>query len=665
MNVLTRSICLLVLFSLFNISYGKTKNVGGIVGSIRKSLSAGSESSPQYTVASAAVTGDAVYSGQILNVGSNYITFETSSDGSGNEVSPFVPGVFHKSVKTPVLTSSLSGQAVGSIAVTYSGSGLSTSPEIIVDYPSDGDDQATATASLSSGGIAAVTLTNNGTGYDAAPNVIVVAGPHLVKLTESGDSNEGRFFRIIDNNASGLTLDTSKLGTGESLSDILQRDYSVEIVSAPTIASVMGRTASLLPTNFNASSSNGSTSGADFIYTYSGTRYNSHCFMPAGGSNPAGWYAPRLMRFGIRNDSILYPDEGFIIAKRTSGALNIDFEGGAQTSAQKMRLPKSGGSACMSNPFGSDMLISEIIPPKLIGTGDNKFNPGSSDTDSDMDVLYLLEGTNWPQYYHKAGVNTGITKIATATAKAGTGGSGALADIDISLANGTVSNLQSCNSAGNTSIDHNISEYTKITLTGTAPLVGFDISFSEFFGRKLDGLGDGTHEVDVNGTRVSQGSGIFFRSKLNGTYKIIARPSSTSVVVKKKRDINFEASKKSSSPGSGPKWTTGQGGAGYNTNAKAYFMGGGNTTMAVATATVSGGIVTGFDFTGAGNTRGAGYTYAPQVVITSSGWRLVGAANPNNVVQDNKILGATEGFVITRKGTNRALTYFKPRNPFN
>lgn len=534
MNVLTKSICLLVLFSLFNISYGKTKNVGGIVGSIRKSLSAGSESSPQYTVASAAVTGDAVYSGQILNVGSNYITFETSSDGSENIVSPFVPGVFHKSVKTPILTSSLSVQAVGSIAVTYSGSGLSTSPEIIVDYPSDGDDQATATSSLSSGGIAAVSLTNNGTGYDTAPNVTVVAGPHLVKLTESGDVNEGRFFRIIDNNASGLTLDTSKLGTGESLSDILQRDYSVEIVSAPTIASVMGRTASLLPTNFNASSSNGSTSGADFIYTYSGTRYNSHCFMPAGGSNPAGWYAPRLMRFGIRNDSILYPDEGFIIAKRTSGALNIDFEGGAQTSAQKMRLPKSGGSACMSNPFGSDMLISEIIPPKLIGTGDNKFNPGSSDTDSDMDVLYLLEGTNWPQYYHKAGVNTGITKIATATAKAGTGGSGALADIDVSLANGTVSNLQSCNSAGNTSIDHNISEYTKITLTGTAPLVGFDISFSEFFGRKLDGLGDGTHEVDVNGTRVSQGSGIFFRSKLNGTYKIIARPSSTSVVVKKK-----------------------------------------------------------------------------------------------------------------------------------
>ena len=96
--------------------------------------------------------------------------------------------------------------------------------------------------------------------------------------------------------------------------------------------------------------------------------------MPAGGSNPAGWYAPSMMRFGLRNDSIMYPDEGFIIAKRTSGALDIDFEGGAQTSAQKMRLPKSGGSACMSNPFGADMLISEIIPPILIGSGANKFN---------------------------------------------------------------------------------------------------------------------------------------------------------------------------------------------------------------------------------------------------------------------------------------------------
>ena len=111
---------------------------------------------------------------------------------------------------------------------------------------------------------------------------------------------------------------------------------------------------------------------------------------------------------------------------------------------------------------------------------------------------------------------------------------GGLADADVSLSGGAITNLQSCNSAGNTSIDHNISDHTKITTTGTAPAVGFNVNLIGLFGRKLDGLGDGTHEVDINGTRVSQGSGIFFRSGLNGTYKIIARPSSTSFVVGKK-----------------------------------------------------------------------------------------------------------------------------------
>ena len=101
-------------------------------------------------------------------------------------------------------------------------------------------------------------------------------------------------------------------------------------------------------------------------------------------------------------------------------------------------------------------------------------------------------------------------------------------------------------------------------------------------------------------------------------------------------------------------------------------MGGGNTTMAVADATVSGGSVIGFSFTGTGNTRGAGYQYAPQVIISGGGWRKVGASD---AIQDGEILEATEGIVIMRNnpgpdgnlGTSDdgKLTYFKPKNPFN
>ena len=91
-------------------------------------------------------------------------------------------------------------------------------------------------------------------------------------------------------------------------------------------------------------------------------------------------------------------------------------------------------------------------------------------------------------------------------------------------------------------------------------------------------------------------------------------------------------------------------------------MGGGNTTMAVADATVSGGSVTGFSFTGTGNTRGAGYQYAPQVIISGGGWRKVSAGD---AIQDGEILEATEGIVIIRKNPSGILTYFKPKNPFN
>ena len=665
MNTIHPKIYFLILVLFSNLSLGAVKDVGAIVGAINHSLAGGSASAPKYTVASAAVSGEPVYSGQILNVGSNYITFETTSDESENLVSPFIDGVFLKAVKSPILTATLSSGSISGITVDYAGSGFSSAPEIIIDYPSSGDDVAEANCTLNSGGLNTPTLGNAGSGYSTAPKVTVIGGPHLVKLTESGDSNEGRFFRIIDNNETALTLDTSTLAAGESLSDVLKDDYSIEVVPAPTIATVMGRTANDLPTNFNPSNSNGSTDGADFIYVFQRTSYTAFCFMPAGGGRDAGWYAPNLMRFGLANDFVLYPDDGFIIAKRTSGELTIDFEGGSQTKNQKMRLPKSGRSACMSNPFGADMLLAEVITPNLIGSGANKFNPGANDTDSNMDVVYFLagDGNTWPQYYHSSGINVGITKVATATAKAGTSSGQGLADADVSLASGAVGNLVSCNSTGG-SIDHNISEYTKVTLSGAAaPAVGFNINFSGLFGRKLDGLGDGTHEVDINGTRVDQGSGIFFRSGLNGTYKIVHRISSTELVVKKKRDIHFVSSKKSSAPGSGPKWSTGQGGAGYTGDAKAYFIGGGpNTTMAIATATVSGGAVTGFDFTGTGNTRGANFTHAPQVVITSGGWRLVGAGN---VVQDAQLLGATEGFVIVRKGTSRSLTYFSPRNPFN
>ena len=204
-------------------------NVAGISGSIQKTIvntASNPAKAPVFTVVSAGVAGDAVFSGQLSSVTSTTINFESSSDTSETTVNPFISGVFNSSVKSPILTPSLSGAGVGSIAITYAGSGFSTAPEIIIEYPTTGDDQATATASINgSGEISGISITNAGSGYSSAPTATVVGGPHFVKLTELGDDDEGRVFLITDNNATRLTLDITRLANGETLQNVLQTEY--------------------------------------------------------------------------------------------------------------------------------------------------------------------------------------------------------------------------------------------------------------------------------------------------------------------------------------------------------------------------------------------------------------------------------------------------------
>ena len=141
-------------------------------------------------------------------------------------------------------------------------------------------------------------------------------------------------------------------------------------------------------------------------------------------------------------------------------------------------------------------------------------------------------------------------------------------------------------------------------------------------------------------------------SNLNGTHEVVDSASGY-VIVKVKRDVNFESGK------GDKKWSLGSVGDGYNTSAKAYFIGGGGTG-AIASVTVSSGEITGFDFTGSGNSRGSGYTEAPQVVITGGGWRLIGGAD---APEDGQTLGSDEGIIVVRKHPTGILTYIEAVNP--
>ena len=628
-------------------------DVGGSFGTVVVTVGDGSSSAtnPDYKVVSAGLAGEAIYTGVISDVNATAITFEanSSTDVDGNEEDPFVQGVFNTGVKVPVLTASLSGGAVNAIAKTYAGSGFSAgnSPKVFIDYPAVDDNQSTATVTLDgSGAVDAVSITNGGAGYVAPPpRVSVVAGPHFVRLTQKGSSDVGRMFLITSNTSTQLTLDTSRLASGETLQNIFQVNYTVEIIPGNTLGGLMGTTVTECPLK------EGFPSTADLVYLWDTTLWKSYFFFPGNSRFSAGWSQIGNPSAGLQNDKVIYPDEGVIVARRTGSTATIKVDGSVSEVNQKMRLPATGQQVVMNNPFGTDVLLGEIIPCGYLGTGAGQFRPSASDGNYSLaDTIYFLSGSTWTQYYYKGNVNDGVTEIATSTAKAPTGGT--MSSADVSLASGTVTGLASCDASGS-SVDHNVSTHTKVSLSGTAPLAGFTITFDEVSGEMINDNGD--DELDINGTDVGV-SGldpVTNYSSLNGSHVIVAS-NGTDVVVKGRRDVNFNSAKGSKT------WSTGSGGAGYDpstTNTvKVYFVGGGGSG-GKGDATVNGsGVVTGISVT----TAGTGYTSAPQVVITGGGWRN---QTGGNAAQDGALLGGDEGMIVLRRNPSGTLTYIEAINP--
>ena len=618
-----------------------------MVGTVAITVGDGSSSvaNPSYKVVSAALAVEPIYVGVISDVNATAITFEvnSSTDADGNDVDPFVPGVFNSAVKVPVLTASVSSGAVNAIAKTYVGSGFSAGnpPKVFIDYPDGDDNQSTATVTLNgSGEINTVTVTNGGAGYSLAPKVSVVAGPHFVRLTQDGSSDVGRNFLITSNTSTQLTLDTSRLASGETLQNIFQVNYTVEIIPGNTLGGLMGTTVTECPLK------EGFPPTADLVYLWDDTLWKSYFFFSGNGSFPAGWSQIGNPSAGLQNDKVLYPDEGVIVARRTNSTATIKVDGSVSDVNQKMRLPPTGQQVVMNNPFGTDVLLGEIIPCGYLGTGAGKFRPSASDGNYTLaDTIYFLSGSTWTQYYYRGGVNVGVTAIATASAKAPAGGT--MSNADVSLASGTVTGLASCDASG-ASVDHNVSTHTKVSLSGTAPSAGFTITFDEVSGEMINENGD--DELDINGTDVGVSglTAVTNYSSLNGSHVIVAS-SGTDVIVKGRRDVNFNTNKGSKT------WSLGSGGDGYDTTAKVYFIGGGGTG-GTGDATLTGDVVSGITVTN----PGSGYTSAPQVVITGGGWRII--TDPS-APQDGALLDADEGLILVRANPAGTLTYIEAINP--
>jgi hypothetical protein len=636
-------------------------NVGGVAGSNIFTVADGNSTSTTWKIASASTLGDAVFSGVVSSRTTTAITFDTSVSDSNDTLYPFVAGAFNKDIQLPESNytvgtngdgniTSISNPTYGQDGFDSSGTGFTNPPYVIVSPSDGGGVTAELNATIDGDGkVTGFTIVNNGTGYTNSPTITVVGGPHFVRITDADSQYKGRCFLITSNTATQLTLDLSNISKSESdnskdVEDFFPVNTQVEVVPAPTLGRIFG---SYWPLNNWATATSFLNMGSeDWVYVWDPQNggYVKYSFISGAGYD--GWYA-RDLGFGVKcNNTIIYPDEAFIIAKRNAGTIQIESGISSDDTSAQIVLPQTDDSYLANNPYGMNLLLTELIPSTSIGSGATKFRT-SADSDNITDSITILSGSTWKRFWYKSSVNDAVTSIMKAGARVGTGGSNAIQASDLLIASGTVTNLQSCTDAsGSTTINGNDTNWTKITISGTAPATGFTVTLSDLQGYMLNG--EGTHEVnattgeniETNGTASSS----VVYSNISGNFEVVGSGSGY-FVVEKQRDVNFKSDEGS------PAWSIGTSGAGYSGNAVWYAIGGNGSGA-------NGTVTTGGAFTVAAG--GSGYTSAPQIIISGGGWRY-----QDNSARDNETVNASDGIILYRGSSSGEKAFIESINPTN
>ena len=59
-------------------------------------------------------------------------------------------------------------------------------------------------------------------------------------------------------------------------------------------------------------------------------------------------------------------------------------EGAIETSNKQIFLPEYQNSAILNNPYGTDLMLAELIPSTAVGNGSTQFRPGTDESDGDV-----------------------------------------------------------------------------------------------------------------------------------------------------------------------------------------------------------------------------------------------------------------------------------------
>jgi uncharacterized protein (TIGR02597 family) len=135
----------------------------------------------------------------------------------------------------------------------------------------------------------------------------------------------------------------------------------------------------------------GNASNADQILLYNGTSYDTYYYSNAGGLIGNGW---RKVGGGSTDqaNTTIYPDEGVIVKRLQSAAVNVVLMGAVKTG--QTALAVVGGLNFIGNVYAAGMTLnSSGIYTGNAATG---LAPGNAST---ADTIDIYNGTTYDSYY--------------------------------------------------------------------------------------------------------------------------------------------------------------------------------------------------------------------------------------------------------------------------
>ncbi|WP_395749803.1 TIGR02597 family protein [Prosthecobacter sp.] len=266
---------------------------------------------------------------------------------------------------------------VGFVTLTVAGNGGSGQPAYT--FTSIGMTNAVAYQSTTTSPGGSTTLTDaNSTWADNAYNGASGQITSYVEITSGAAA--GTTYDIT-----ATTAGTHALTLSQPLSAGVAAGDSYKIRPHWTLASVFGATN-------QAGLSGGTSSTADTIQVFNNGGFVVYYYQTSGFGG-TGWRQSGAP-FVDASSTVLYPDEGILIARQQSSSVNITISGAVKTG--QTSLPVSSGYTFLGNAYAAAMTLAS----SNLYTGDA--NTGlAGGTSSTADQVMFWNGTGYNVYYYQ------------------------------------------------------------------------------------------------------------------------------------------------------------------------------------------------------------------------------------------------------------------------